>query len=165
MKRLRQGWIYPPMRPTNDRKLQREQDAYIAVVEFGNLIARKIDQLSAKSVDVITIYIPKEYEQLTSYSQGIHSFDFHDYVKAYAAQHQIATQFVREKTIDSKLPCQIMWVLSLVLYVKSGEFLGRSPEFSQTQRLQESDTALSLGLRAPSAKTFFICLEITLWSR
>lgn len=71
-------------------------------------------------MDAIIIYIPKEYEQLTSYSQGIHNFDLHDYVKAYAAQRQVATQFIREKTIDSELTCQIMWALSLAIYVKSG---------------------------------------------
>lgn len=41
-------------------------------------------------------------------------------VKEYAAQKQVATQFVREKTIESDLHCQIMWALSLALYVKSG---------------------------------------------
>jgi argonaute-like protein implicated in RNA metabolism and viral defense len=44
----------------------------------------------------------------------------HDYIKAYAAQKQIATQFIRERTIESEFHCQIMWALSLALYVKSG---------------------------------------------
>lgn len=95
-------------------------DIYTAAVEFGKLIRQKIDQLSAQLVDVILIYIPKEYEHLTSYSQDSEKFDLHDYIKAYAAQRQVATQFVREKTIESELHCQIMWALSLALYVKSG---------------------------------------------
>ena len=66
------------------------------------------------------IYIPKEYEVFTSYSRDSEKFDLHDYVKSYAAQRQVATQFIREKTIESELHCQIMWALSLALYVKSG---------------------------------------------
>jgi len=95
-------------------------DVYSATVEFGKSITRKIDQLSAQSVDAILIYIPKEYEIFTSYSRDSEKYDLHDYVKAYAAQRQVATQFVREKTIESELHCQIMWALSLALYVKSG---------------------------------------------
>lgn len=95
-------------------------DSYAAALEFGKAIMQKIDQLSAQSVDVILIYIPKEFEHLSAYSDGSHKFDLHDYIKAYAAQRQIATQFVRKKTIDSELHCQIMWALSLALYVKSG---------------------------------------------
>lgn len=74
---------------------------------MGKAITRKIDQLSAQSVDAILIYIPKEYESLTAYSTEYEKFDLHDYVKAYAAQRQVATQFVRQKTIDSELHCQI----------------------------------------------------------
>lgn len=95
-------------------------DSYATALEFGKAIRQKIDQLSAQSVDVILIYIPKEFEHLSAYSDGSHKFDLHDYIKAYAAQRQIATQFVRKKTIDSELHCQIMWALSLALYVKSG---------------------------------------------
>lgn len=47
------------------------------------------------------------------------NYDLHDIVKAYAAQKNIATQFIREKTIESNLQCQIMWALSLAIYVKS----------------------------------------------
>lgn len=97
-----------------------EQERHKAAVKFGDAIIRKIDQLSADSVDVILIYIPKEYEIFTSYTDGIVKYDLHDYIKAYAAQKQVATQFVREKTIESDLHCQIMWALSLALYVKSG---------------------------------------------
>ena len=97
-----------------------EQDIHKAAVEFGNAIIRKIDQLSADSVDVILIYIPRDYEIFTSYTDGTVKYDLHDYIKSYAAQKQVATQFVREKTIESDLHCQIMWALSLALYVKSG---------------------------------------------
>ena len=96
--------------PTSDKwqsiSSTNAPDVYSAAVEFGKAITRKIDQLSAQSVDAILIYIPKEYEVFTSYSRDSEKFDLHDYVKAYAAQRQVATQFVREKTIESELHCQ-----------------------------------------------------------
>ena len=47
-----------------------ERDVHKAAVEFGDSIIRKIDQLSANSIDVILIYIPEEYEVFTSYTDG-----------------------------------------------------------------------------------------------
>lgn len=89
------------------------------ISRFCDQITRRIDQISS-SVDVIIIYIPKEYEFYTAFSDGHFKFDLHDHVKAFAAQRQIATQFIREKTIESDLSCQILWALSLAIYVKAG---------------------------------------------
>ena len=63
-------------------------------MKFGEAITRKIDQLSAQSVDTILIYIPKEYESLTAYANESEKFDLHDYVKAYAAQRQVLYYFL-----------------------------------------------------------------------
>jgi hypothetical protein len=94
-------------------------DLHRGAIDLGNLICHKLDQLSATAIDVVVIYIPKEYEPLTGYVAGDEKYDLHDFVKAYAAQKNIATQFVREKTIESEMYCQIMWALSLAIYVKS----------------------------------------------
>lgn len=90
-----------------------------AALELGLAINRKLDQLSSSQIDVVLIYIPKEFEPLTSYSSTSERFDLHNFVKAYAVQKNIATQFVREKTLESDMRCQIMWSLSLAIYVKS----------------------------------------------
>lgn len=90
-----------------------------AAIALGESICRKLDMLSAAPVDVALIYIPKEYESFTSYDGGEEKYDLHDYVKAYAAQKNISTQFIREKTLESDMYCQILWALSLALYVKS----------------------------------------------
>lgn len=96
------------------------QDVKKASVELGECITQKLNQLDSNAVDVVLIYIPKEYEIFTGYSDEESKFDLHDYVKAYAAQRSIATQFIREKTIESDMHCQIMWAIALALYVKSG---------------------------------------------
>ncbi|MCR0634998.1 SIR2 family protein [[Clostridium] innocuum] len=105
-------WIsYLPQNTMNDK-----QDS----IELGNILTQKLDQLNANGVDVVLIYIPKEYEFLTGYLEDNEKYDLHDFVKAYAAQRNIATQFIREKTIESDMYCQIMWAVSLAIYVKSG---------------------------------------------
>lgn len=90
-----------------------------AAKELAENIIRQLDQLSAAQVDVVLIYIPKEFEPLTSFLDETENFDLHNFIKAYAVQKNIATQFIREKTLVSNLDCQIMWALSLAIYVKS----------------------------------------------
>lgn len=46
-------------------------------------------------------------------------FDLHDYIKAFAAQKNVATQLIQEKTLEEELKCQKYWWLSLSFYVKS----------------------------------------------
>ncbi len=103
-----------------DLSTSSTSDLHRTAVNLGNSICHKLDQLGATAIDVAVIYIPKEYEPLTGYVSGEEKYDLHDFVKAYAAQKNIATQFVREKTIESDMYCQIMWALSLAIYVKSG---------------------------------------------
>lgn len=95
---------------------------YEDVLSFANQITHKIEQLSVlPDIDVILIYIPKEFEAFTSYQEEANhvEFDLHNFVKAFAVQKGISTQFVREKTIESDLSCQIAWSLSLAIYVKA----------------------------------------------
>lgn len=102
-----------------DIEATKGQNEVDAIRRFCDQITRRIDQIST-NVDVVLIYIPKEFEVYTAISDGFLKFDLHDHVKAFAAQKQIATQFIREKTIESDLNCQIMWALSLAIYVKAG---------------------------------------------
>ena len=102
-----------------DIEATKGQNEVGAIRRFCDQITRRIDQIST-NVDVVLIYIPKEFEVYTAVSDGFLKFDLHDHVKAFAAQKQIATQFIREKTIESDLNCQIMWALSLAIYVKAG---------------------------------------------
>ena len=90
-----------------------------SAIELGKTINRKLDTLSSGNAEVILIYIPEEYDSMTAYATEYESFDLHDFVKAYAAQKGIATQFIRERTLKSDLRCQILWALSLAIYAKS----------------------------------------------
>ena len=97
----------------------QEKNKYAQIMNFIKNIEHIIDQLSSVS-DVVIIYIPEQYETVTLYESNNKNINLHDYIKAYAAQKQISTQFIREKTLRSNLICQILWSLSLAIYVKSG---------------------------------------------
>ena len=88
--------------------------------DLRNKIINRIDQLIKDEVKkVIVIFIPDRWLSFTSFDEENESFDLHDYVKAYCAEKGVATQFVRQDTINSTLQCQINWWLSLSYYVKS----------------------------------------------
>lgn len=87
---------------------------------LANNIKRAIDLLEAnRKKSVIIIFIPSIWDEITIVETETEKFDLHDYIKAYAAQKQIATQFIREETLSDTLICQVNWWLSLALYVKS----------------------------------------------
>lgn len=83
-------------------------------------IKRCIDRLETTNKKlVIVIFIPTSWNYITKVDENHEKFDLHDYIKAYAAQKQIATQFIQEKTLSDNLICQINWWLSLSFYVKA----------------------------------------------
>lgn len=85
--------------------------------KLAKTIVSKIEKLENNSV--VVVFIPEIWDDFTSYTEGIESFDLHDYIKAFAVQKGISTQLIREKTLKSNLNNQITWWLSLAFYVKS----------------------------------------------
>lgn len=56
----------------------KEHDIYKAAIAFGKQINKRIEELGRNSqLDVIMIYIPKEYEILTSYEDEVTSILYH----------------------------------------------------------------------------------------
>lgn len=79
-----------------------------------------IDKLTHNGIHkVVVLYIPLRWLEFTTYDLENEHYDLHDYVKAYCAERGIATQFIKEDTLDDPLQCQINWWLSLSYYVKS----------------------------------------------
>lgn len=83
-------------------------------------IKHALNQLETVSkTHVVVVFIPDKYEPFTRVETDSEAFNLHDYVKAYAAQKNLATQFLREDTFTDVLYCQVNWWLSLSFYVKS----------------------------------------------
>lgn len=91
-----------------------------SAVALADSIKRCIDRLEIINKKlVIVVFIPTAWDTYTTVDEEQEKFDLHDYIKAYAAQKQIATQFLKEDTLSDVLYCQINWWLSLSFYVKS----------------------------------------------
>ena len=89
-------------------------------LKLARLITSKIEQIAnTQSQSTVVIFIPEEWQPFESYIYEGESFDLHDYIKAFSASRGIATQLIREDTLEDNLKCQINWWLSLSFYVKS----------------------------------------------
>lgn len=82
-------------------------------------ITSAIERLhSSYAPSVILIFFPKRWHHLHGYRGEHEHFDVHDFVKAYAVQRGVATQFLTEDTMSDQQQCRVWWWLSLALYVK-----------------------------------------------
>jgi len=89
-------------------------------IALAHQITDKLKKISAvRGSGPVVIFIPEEWQPFETYLNEVESFDLHDYIKAFAASQGIATQLVREDTLEDPLKCQIYWWLSLSFYVKS----------------------------------------------
>jgi len=83
-------------------------------------LTAKIESLASNYPTLsIVIFIPEEWQSYRHFEEDGEVFDLHDYIKAFAAQRNIATQLIEESTLTDNLKCQIYWWLSLSFYVKS----------------------------------------------
>lgn len=93
---------------------------YTCPIDLARTITQSIENLSNNYPGVVVIiFIPAIWQKYRQFSYQNEHFDLHDYIKAYAAQRNIATQIIEEKTIENPMKCEICWWLSLAFYVKS----------------------------------------------
>lgn len=105
-------WVDCPHSPSSP-------DILKGAIELANILSQQIQRASNEGANVVTIFIPKVWEPYKRVEGSNEFFDLHDYLKAFAAEHQIATQFIEEKTLTDPLRGQITWWLSLSFYVKA----------------------------------------------
>jgi hypothetical protein len=67
---------------------------------------------------VVLVFFPRRWDGLREYRDENERFNVHDFVKAYAVQRGVATQFLTEDTLSDAQQCRVWWWLSLALYVK-----------------------------------------------
>ena len=93
----------------------RKKSAY----ELAKIITTSLQRIANQGVAVVVIFIPNIWGDFLRISEEGESFDLHDYIKAFAAEHSIATQLIQEDTLNDPLKCQVNWWLSLSFYVKA----------------------------------------------
>lgn len=100
-----------------DPQLSAEKNALYIAEQIKNSINR---MCSTTDVNVITIFIPSQWEGYRGYQTDNEVFDLHDHIKAFAIQKGITTQFIEEDTVDNVSQAnRIHWWLSLSFYSKT----------------------------------------------
>jgi len=104
----------------NECHWPKSSDNKTASLEAAQNIIKSLDEMYATSRPSVTIiFIPKKWKNFRGFKSEIEYFDLHDFIKAYAVQKGIATQFIEEDTFSNPSPCRVWWWLSLALYTKS----------------------------------------------
>lgn len=103
-----EGWITCKDSQTNPKVL-------------ADNICRSLEKVSSVSPNtIVAIFIPNHWTNIKTFKIGEKTIDFHDYIKSFAAQSNIPTQIIEEKTLSSSLSCAKHWWVSLAIFVKSG---------------------------------------------
>jgi len=104
------GWIVCP-EPSGAGRL--------GAASTAQQITSAIEALrSSYAPHVVLIFFPRRWDEFRGYHDSGEHFDLHDFVKAYAVQRGVATQFLTEDTLSDTQQCRVWWWLSLALYVK-----------------------------------------------
>lgn len=105
------GWIVCP-EPS-------AANARSGAVSVAHQITNAVEALrSSYAPHVVVIFFPQRWDHLRGYRDDNERFDVHDFVKAYAVQRGVATQFLAQDTLSDSQQCRVWWWLSLALYVK-----------------------------------------------
>ena len=87
--------------------------------ELARNINDAISAVAAIERSVVLILTPKRWEAYRHYEDETTVFDVHDFVKAYAAQRGISTQFITQEKLDVQDKCRFWWWFSVAAYAKS----------------------------------------------
>jgi hypothetical protein len=88
--------------------------------ELGRRILACVEELRASAnPNVIVVFVPRSWKRWVRFEIEGERFDLHDFVKAACVQRGIATQFLREETLDKAHQGEILWWLALSCYVKA----------------------------------------------
>lgn len=105
------GWVECPEPESTDSRS--------GALSVAQNITGAIENLrSSYAPHVVLIFFPERWTHLRGYRNDNERFDVHDFVKAYAVQRGVATQFLAEDTLSDTQECRVWWWLSLALYVK-----------------------------------------------
>lgn len=95
-------------------------DVLSAAKQLAQRICRALDVIRGlRPGAIVAIFVPARWVSYETINTETEQFNFHDYVKAYAARQGQSTQFIRERTTVNPQPCRVRWWLSLALYAKA----------------------------------------------
>lgn len=96
------------------------RDPQSCALEIAAQINRGLEALqSSFAPHVVLVFYPNRWAAYKRYRTEFERFDVHDFVKAFAVQRGIATQFFNEETFSDGQQARVWWWLSLALYAKA----------------------------------------------
>jgi len=107
------GWVTCPELDQN----LNEKDGALRLAQ--NIVQAVTTLQAACSPSVTLIFIPDRWRKWRKFETEEETFDLHNFVKAFAVEKGISTQFLERETMDYPYQCRIWWWLSLAFYVKS----------------------------------------------
>lgn len=111
-KRSDTTWITLP-------ELEHTESEQAGSRELARNINAAISSSAAVERTIVIVLTPKRWERFRRYDSDDESFDVHDFVKAYAAQRGISTQFILQEKLDVTDKCRFWWWFAVAIYAKS----------------------------------------------
>ena len=100
-------------------ELSQTEDVEAGSRELAKNINSAINASTAIERSVVLVLTPERWDKFRDYENSNEIFDVHDYVKAYAAQRGIATQFIKQEKLMVQDKCRFWWWFSVAIYAKA----------------------------------------------
>jgi hypothetical protein len=94
-------------------------DERAGALTLSRNICDAIKSLTARDRSVVLIMTPQRWGKWRRYATTAEEFDVHHFVKAYAVQRGVATQFLTQEKMATDDRCRFWWWLSIALYAKA----------------------------------------------
>jgi hypothetical protein len=88
-------------------------------LELSQNICGAIQSVASAGRSIVVIFTPTRWNKWRRFEATDERFDVHNFVKAYAVQRGISTQFLTQEKLDTLDKCRYWWWLSVALYAKA----------------------------------------------
>jgi hypothetical protein len=100
-------------------EIDPSRDQYSGSRELSQNIREAIQAAASRDRSIMLILTPTRWDRWRGFETDNDVFDIHDFIKAYAVQRGIATQFLKQEKLNTTDKCRFWWWLSLALYTKA----------------------------------------------
>ena len=100
-------------------ELDASLDERNGALTLSRNIRDAIQAASASERSIVLILTPERWAKWRRFESPDEVFDVHNFVKAFAVQRGIATQFLMQEKMDTADKCRFWWWLSVAIYAKA----------------------------------------------